>query len=336
MDNISAYCKQLIQSIQIYGPKLTNKNANHLPMALLALSRLGASDQQLDKFYDYYFPKLVPITEPTAELIHSREDVLAATGQTQQFPNLREYFLEQLNAQDIDQVIQDYSRELTQRLKSGALHCLIRLAYAYELQDKQELASALAYWIVNTRTIDLLPTKADVNLETLVENLNQSVDIVDCKKQIQADKDGNISTAMNAISKCPSFRDASLPLVSQISVELIASLSVRAYLNTKDFTILHAVTGTHAYMILSKFFDKHDGQLYLLQSMVEALLSTNYGEFFKLIPEPENLLSIEQIKSKVCNSDDDHIIKLTYSSLQLYAAFGNPHFLWAASYLGAL
>jgi len=336
MDNISTYCKQLIQSIQIYSPEFTNTDTNHLPMALLALSRLGASDQQLDKFYDYYFPKLVPITEPTAELIHSREDVLAATGQTQQFPNLRDYFLEQLNAQGIDQVIQDYSLELTQRLKSSALHCLIRVAYAYELQDKQELASALAYWIINTSIIDLLPTRADVNLETLVENLNQAIDIVDCKKQIHADPDGNIITRMNAISKCPSFRAASLPLASQISVESIASLSVRAYLNTKDFTILHAVTGTHAYMTLSKFFDKHDGQLYLLQSIVEALLSTNYGEFFKPIPEPENLLSIEQIKSKVCNSHNDHTIKLTYSSLQLYSAFKNPHFLWTASYLGTL
>ena len=59
MDNISTYCKQLIQSIQIYSPEFTNKDTNHLPMALLALSRLGASDEQLDKFYDYYFPKFL-------------------------------------------------------------------------------------------------------------------------------------------------------------------------------------------------------------------------------------------------------------------------------------
>ncbi len=98
--------------------------SNHLPMALVALSRLGAGDERLQAFYQVYVRRLDA----------KRTDEAATAARYRQKLG--------------DAGVESTLRELVPRLIAGMagdpFHGVIRLAYALMMHDEKEIAEALA------------------------------------------------------------------------------------------------------------------------------------------------------------------------------------------------
>ena len=96
--------------------------SDHLPMALVALDRLGASDARLAEFSERYSRSLVPVR---AEVQTVRE---------------------RYGADSDDDVVARHLPRFVPGIGSAAFHCVIRLAYAIEARHGGQVAAALAYW----------------------------------------------------------------------------------------------------------------------------------------------------------------------------------------------
>ncbi|MGB7995144.1 MAG: questin oxidase family protein, partial [Photobacterium halotolerans] len=100
---IHAECLALIdkglQFDPIYGPELSN----HLPMALVALARCGASPLQLEHFYQIYTPQLQPIRRRS-----TTQEVAPKLGMRDSFPAFHQQFRQQIAAQGVTFVLQQW------------------------------------------------------------------------------------------------------------------------------------------------------------------------------------------------------------------------------------
>jgi hypothetical protein len=211
---MSDTCRSLLQQSQIHAPLCGNRLANHLPMALLALDRLGSSGD---------------------------------------YPRFVRFFQERIREAGVDAVLHDWVPVLMPGLAASAFHAMIRLAYAIEGGLEDEIAPALAGAAVQ-------PADA------------------------------------------PALRD-------------VARFALQAYAQREDFTLLHIVTGTHAFRIVQAYVcDQALARRYLRQAPQEGIA-----------------LEEREIAARALRSRDDHVIKLCHSALREYVEYGDAGYLQVAT-----
>ena len=115
--------------------------ANHVPMVLVALDRLGASSERMEAWYETYRAKsgLPPIPAAVAP-IDSR-DWRAALGDRAREADFRSFFAKEVERLGIAGAVQTYLPSLIQGVAGSATHPLMRLAYGILEQDRERLAS---------------------------------------------------------------------------------------------------------------------------------------------------------------------------------------------------
>ena len=120
--------------------------ANHLPMVLVALHRMGASDERLDDYCRLYHEKngLVPAPERTCEI--TRENWRDHLGRRECESDYRAFFTIEMARAGATQAAIDYIPQLVGGIAASALHALMRMAYATLAGSDEETAVALAYW----------------------------------------------------------------------------------------------------------------------------------------------------------------------------------------------
>ena len=276
--------------------------SNHLPMALLALQRLGADEARLAAFAATYSTRLAPA--PAAVEWPAGEAWTSRLGERAAWPAYRSLFAEWLSYELPAQVFEQVLPQLMAGCGAGAFHGLIRSAYAAQSGHDGELADALAYWACRWLLLDGTPPAEDHGL---------------------------IFERMQRAASQPGFEEAvDAVALDAGTLERLSRSSAMLYATSGDFTVLHLVTSCHAMRVLLPLAE--DGlaavEEYIV-AHVAGLRAAGLGA--ASTGEPAPALPWEELIDAALNSDDEHLIKLVDSAREEEAAYGGNEWQRAAS-----
>ena len=112
--------------------------ANHLPMVLVALHRMGASDERLEAYCDAYHQQngLVPAPEPIGAI--TRDNWREFFGQREREADYRTFFAGEVARLGATPAALLYLPELIPGMAASATHALMRMAYATMTDSDEE------------------------------------------------------------------------------------------------------------------------------------------------------------------------------------------------------
>lgn len=281
--------------------------SNHLPMALLALARLGATEARLQAFAQTYSRRLQPA--PPHSPWPAGVAWAARLGERAAWPEYRDLFFDWLLHEHPSEVLRQALPPLMQGCGAAAFHGLIRTAYALQSTRRQELADALAYWAC--RWLDLgAPQTAGTEDEP--ETVLRQLRAVHSRA-------GLIVQRMQAAASTPHFQATVLRLrVHDRTLSKLAALAARAHAASGNFTALHLVTSAHAARLLLPYVDE---PVAALQAYWRAFAAAACTADVHPVDPPEAQPWPALIAAAVA-SDDDHLIKLVDSCREEQAAHG--------------
>ncbi|HTI16613.1 MAG TPA: questin oxidase family protein [Trinickia sp.] len=283
---------------------------NHCPMALIALAKMGASPFRLREFFDMW-EREYALPAPGGSPIIGRSEWSRHLGDTAAFAALRLCFLDWIAEDGAITVINGVLNEVPFAPASGAFHALIRIAYGIEAEHRGEIASGLAALVSSH-----LPIAVNINGSRCAESVDAAFS--GAARVMGNDVVGghSIAARLRAVADDVRFRQAiPAPPTSPSLLDDVARTTIAAYWRTSDFTVLHTVTATHAARIL--FAQLPDSLvIHLLSGLWIALCAA-----FAIVRRPENLESCapnvdsgwNEICRKAVLSNDDHVIKMTYT-----------------------
>jgi len=302
MSNVSQTTQTLLNANQAFAPNYQGKLSNHLSMTLIALERCGASAERIQAFYDHYCQRLDP-------LAMRQDDAPLRYGQPEQFVRFRQHYQLQLETFGVAQTLHSHLDELIAGVSAAAFHALIRLAYALEAEDIQEIAAALAYWATEYQPLTELECSYDYDASEHIQRAYALYHDFAFSPGIIVDRVRQIISAKQyaAIATIP----------YDLSVEQVARITIEQYRGRDDFTLLHGVTGFDAFMSLRHYLsDPQRGLHYFWQAYVAAFASTsNQLTTQAWLPAPAQ--TWPNLMQRAALSQDDHTIKLTYSCARL-------------------
>lgn len=308
-----------------YLPNYEQGMSSHLPMALYALSELGAKPKRIQTFYDFY---IIRLTENT----FVAEEIRTATwkthlGNEESFTSLVGFFKAEINKWGIIEVLEGYVPELLPGVSGGAFHPLIRLAYALEIDNEVELAHALASWVcdyqelnsatIQNGTIDF--EKGLLRLKTDLLKVGFKAEAVGIFRRMKLIAEGDVFSSF--------LEETNL---KPMDLDTLADYSIRLYLAGDDnFTALHAVTSCHAMRILFETINTKFKLTDYISAWCTAYVDAGMPEFTKV--EFESLPSWDLIKAEACETNNDHAFKFVYTCMQEYEYYRKPIYHYAAA-----
>jgi hypothetical protein len=318
MSSVSQACGELLVEGRRFAPLYANRLANHLPMALVALDRLGAPAATMQSFAARYARRLKPVADE--EGVTDPADQLGAG--THYLPVAR-HFLDRIARSGAPAVLREWLPVLLPGLAGSAFHCMIRLAYALDAGDEHEIALALAYWVTDHAALPLTMQATEASLDEIAGRMAGAV-------QGHVFQPGIIIDRMQEIARTAAVAGGPTQPVAPPQLRDVARFALAAYLAREDFTLLHTVTGCHAMRLVLPYAD--DVQLavrYLWQAVLAAYLTVDAAGA-PGVPHGA-ALDADDIAARARTSTDDHVIKLCYTALCEYREYGDHGYLRAAS-----
>lgn len=121
---------------------------NHLSQGLIALYRLGASEKQLQSYYDNYthhvLDERLNHAIPSQHLV-TEANYLEFLGKKEHFLDYVEFFATCLREQGAQRTLNKYLQRLHPGVCSAAFHSLIQLGYGVDVMSENVIAEGLAY-----------------------------------------------------------------------------------------------------------------------------------------------------------------------------------------------
>ncbi len=247
-----SFSELIIQS-QDFSAEYDDKLSNHLPMALFALHKVGASESQLIQFYKSYIINLEP---------QSKDSILIDSKNWKTFLGHHKYnsayhyfFANELNVLGRKGCLANYLPLLIAGLSGGAFHPLIRLAYAVEIDSDWEVAEALSSWCMAYQelgSVTLGSSDLGIDLISAIKNLKK-INVTHPTSILGENVYKRLKNASEAKSFSHFFQENR---ISKITISNLSELVLVMYLSTNDdFTALHFVTSVHALRVLSKYLE---------------------------------------------------------------------------------
>ncbi|TDP63800.1 questin oxidase family protein [Roseateles toxinivorans] len=320
--------ERLLDRNQAFG-LAARGTTNHLPMALIALQRMGATATRLQAYFDLWAQhKALPHVDapPAAQARQWTE----WRGQARAFEPLSRGFAERVAQEGAPAVVAEVWAELGNGVATNAFHALIRVAYGLEARHAGEIGAGLASLVVAHLPLDLslddAPTVRSVPaaLERIHQGLGGAHEVT-----------GAITAALRAAAADPRLTQAlSLPeLRGRELMAAMADVALQLYAQTRNFTVLHMVTMLHARRVLLM----HCPQLATPQQDLALWLafSTAYAAVGAPLLQAPTLsgapLSWPEIFALAAAQDDDHVIKLSHSCHEEFLHYGRPPYQQVAS-----
>lgn len=300
----------------IYAAEYGGALADHLPMSLVALARMGADSARRGAFARTY-----TAAKNLRPLAHDDPEFLA-----------RSALRERLAREGRPAVLRELLAERAQGIGAGAFHALIRVAYGIVDDDDAEIAAGLIYW--GHAALDLgaapepsaEPFDAFAALERARERLGS----------ITFSPRGLIATRMATVARDAAF-DATVgaPHFADDALAQCAALTARAFAATQDFTLLHAMTATHALRIVLPYVEDRQRFLALYwRAIVAAYASAGAPPVPAIASAGVHLPAWESLLERACESDDEHVVKAVFTAWSEDRVYANPIYrLAAARYL---
>jgi Questin oxidase-like len=303
-----------------YGASLSN----HLPMALIALVRLGASDERLAEFAKRYTKKLhaAPPTEPWP----AGEAWRALLGQPRAWPAYRTLWREWIRNESAPEVLAQALPTLMQGAGAAAFHGLIRAAYALDANHADELADALAYWSCRWFACGAADGEgSNADTAAVLKTLDFAAELHD---------EPLIAQQMARAATDPRFAPALARwrVDAHITLPRLAMLAAERYAARAEFTVLHLVTSAHAVRVLLPWLPAEE-RLAALRHYAGAAAAAwaTLPHDHKGAPLQVTMLPWTEIAARAVDSDDDHLIKLVDSCRELEKTLGGAVWSRAAS-----
>lgn len=295
--------RRLIEDGHRFSPFYEESLSNHLPMAVSALDRLGASEEEIADFAGRYSKILEPLPGPAGEITErTAGDFL---GRRAAVSSWIAFFRARIAASGTDATTRLWLDRLMPGIGSVAFHGLLRLAYAVEDGGNEELAHALAQWAADYATLGALPPASAGGLTPAA-----ALALLGGSKGRYAG--GNIVERMQKVKLDPGF-PAAVASAGELTTAGLSSAMLGAYRATGSFTVLHGITACHAFRLLTPLMkDANLGRRYLWQALACAYISAGGPEAGAPLRGDEGL-SWERIGRLAAVSRDEHDIKLVYT-----------------------
>jgi len=274
-----------------FSAEYASGNSNHLPMAQLALRRLGASDARVREFSEFYERRLRLKDAAEEEMSNGLSEELARDG--------KEAFL------------RAHVTRMTPGLASGAFHGIIRTAYAVDSGAEDDLPDAITSWI---RSYEELGTRDD---NRRFENARDAFLALQRDERFGERLPGtSITGRIKKVAAIPAFDDYRSS-IRNLTLPDLAHVAVSIYLATADFTALHLVTGCHSTRVLVPYLAP--GALeHLATAMLAAYVTIGRPAFEVTTFEAPDWETLSKI---AIASNDDHDLKMVYSCREEEAVY---------------
>lgn len=308
--------------------------ANHLPMVLVALHRMGASDERLEDYCHIYHEQngLVPVPEPIGRITSDNwRDFLGAREREADY---RAFFAGEVARLGATPAALHYLPQLMPGIAASATHAFMRMAYATLTDSDAETGVALAYWAAT-----YLPLAASRGLEPSTDDPAEVLAYMygpETFRHVEPERD-LLWHFMRAVAEKPEFaRVADMLAIGPETHDRVARLSLALYAGTLDFCALHAVTGTHWLRLMApRTPDRAAGLRYFWQAIVS--LAPKMG--FPTLPSAEDLEAMRRtplpdwpaIYREAVARDDEHDLSLTFSTGEEFKHYGDRLYQYAAA-----
>lgn len=333
----------LTQNLQ-FAPDYGNGMTSHVPMALHAMAELGASQADLHRLYEHNTTQLRRLpAAPAPQLWPVWANHLGDLAAYQRFEAHFSASIAQLGP---DAVLADAVPRLWSGFGAVALHGVIRLAHAVEVDHPGELAAALAAWAAQYACLPKAQSGMRLPLESWVNKLLPLA-------QTWRSTAPLISLRMLEAAQTPAFAACRLDLSDvhrRRDLTPLARTCAALYAQTGNFTVLHLLTGTRALGILLPWAPKNwqdPVSAALTAAVLAAGLNTsqpiNPASQTQSPPEPPTappkapqiLAMFSQANKQAGQPDqrpplDEHAIKLTHACWQLAQQDDHEVFVQAA------
>jgi hypothetical protein len=308
--------------------------ANHLPMVLVALQRMGASAERLEAYcYLYHnMNHLSPVPEPVAPI--NARNWREFLGHREREGDYRGFFAGEVARLGAMPAALHYLPRLFSGFAASALHAFMRMAYATMTDSDEETAVALAYWAATYLSLGEAkgaPPTTEDPLDVLACMYGPK-----CFKDIETERD-LLWHFMRAVAQKPEFA----AVVDRLAIgpetrARIAKLSLALLAATDDFCALHAVTGTHWLRLIEPRTPDNSVPLRYLWQAVAALVpkmgfpaipSEDQLEQRRRLPLPE----WNEIFREAVTHDDEHDLSLSFSASEEFKLYGDPLYKYVAA-----
>ena len=304
-----------------YDAEYGNRLSNHLPMLLVALHRLGASDDRLAAASARYAHKLHAM--PPLQAWQAGDPWREPLGQPAAWPRYRDLFATWLQEEGAGETLRQTLPALMPGCGAAAFHGLIRTAYAVDAAHRAELAHALAYWA--SRWLDLgvdHPSGGDLTAGSGGRQADPAplLKSAAAVSGVAASPSGTIVERMHHAAWQPGFAQAVSPLrLDEDTLPRLARHAAQLYARSGDFTVLHLVTSAWALRLLLPFIDDLRPAL-ASYWRAYAAAAANASSRLKVGRTPAPL-PWPQIIQTALASDDEHLVKLVHACQQEQRAY---------------
>ncbi|HEY1721163.1 MAG TPA: questin oxidase family protein [Magnetospirillaceae bacterium] len=308
--------------------------ANHLPMVLVALRRMGASDERLNTYFEYYRDtnKLAALPRSMAQI---KQDHWAdALGDRTRETDYRAFFVNEVTRRGVHDVIAAYLPALVPGIAASAFHAFMRLAYGVLNDDRVEVGTALGYWAATYLPLVDATGAQPITADPAVVLLR--LRDYPTFKNVEVELD-LLWHFMRSVAAKPEFK----PAVDWLEIvpgthDKIAKTSLALMAGTMDFCAVHAVTGTHWIRILTDYWPNQD----LALRYFWAAIATLYPKIgFPDLPSAKQLDDWRhapcpdwpEIFAKTIQSNDEHDHSYVFSSHEEWKFYGDPLYRFVAA-----
>jgi hypothetical protein len=308
--------------------------ANHLPMVLVALHRMGASDERLEAYCHIYHEQngLVPVPERIGEI--TRDNWREFLGRREREGDYRTFFAGEVARLGATPTALIYLPELVPGMAASATHALMRMAYATITDSDEETGVALAYWAATYLSLGAsggAPPSTGDPAEVLAFMSGPTA-----FRHVEPERD-LLWHFMRAVAQKPEFA----PVVDMLAIgpethDRVARCSLALYAATLDFCALHAVTGMHwLRLIAPRTPDATTPLRYFWQAI--ASLVPKIG--FPNLPSADELEAWRrarlpnwpEIYREAVARDDEHDLSLTFSAAEEFKHYGDRLYQYVAA-----
>ncbi|HKN26787.1 MAG TPA: questin oxidase family protein [Roseiarcus sp.] len=308
--------------------------ANHLPMVLVALQRMGASDDRLEAYCHIYndMNHLAPVPPRIGEI--TQANWREFPGQREREGDYRVFFAAEVARLGASEAAIHYLPQLLPGLAASALHAFMRIAYATLTDDDEETGVALAYWATTYLPLGApqgLPPSTDDPAQVLAYMYGPPT-----FRHVETERD-LLWYFMRAVAQKPEFA----PVVDMLAVgpdtrNRIARLSLALYAATGDFAALHAVTGTHwLRLMVPRSPDEATPLRYFWQAVASLVPKIGFPE----LPSAEQLAEWRRmplpdwtdIFREAVTHDDEHDLSLSFSAFEEFRVYRDPLYQYATA-----
>ncbi|HET9131502.1 MAG TPA: questin oxidase family protein [Terriglobia bacterium] len=304
---------------------------NHVPMVLIALYRIGASTEIMNRYVENFGLSEVNALAVTVESNSiTRENWQSRLGQGS-FSAWVDFFEGWMKQSTTDAVLFESLPVLMTGVCTAAYHALLRLAYALDYQSKDEVVFALAYWAV-----EYYPGPEFDADASRVEPEAFFQEIVTAASALQIEPVNSIDGRLLQVYQARELarRWKPIKLSDSDPLENFSDLILQLFAKSQHFTLLHALTSCQAMRAVLPYLNEPEKNLSAYWHSVCAAYITVYRSKFE--PGKDTVpichMQWDEIFAEAASSKDsmEHIVKLSYASWLEHRHYHRPEYLGLA------